>query len=350
METKYYILMSFEQGQLVGNWHFKAATVSKLVNKMMAHLLATDKNASAAFEAVGYDLDDQTTPPTISIFLEVLHKIAELIDSWEESFYKLYEMETSHNGSALVEVKKSEIKPIEETQQTLKRKKRLRAGNGFLNFVPLWKEVIDLSLFEVNQSDFVMLWAKNLPRLWKLERDYFDEAVGRKQKKPVTVGVYFLEDDPVYIHRRSTFDTRYEWLVCVDKLNTYWKYEKKAWLEREHLKQRKVLTEFEKQEALALKEADKATREAIKQAAREKSEALEKEYQADKARIIEASKAKYEQLKQEYKAFKDECWYHANVWLYGHTPESKRNIEEWQLAEQEELELLNMDEHLNEKK
>ena len=49
-------------------------------------------------------------------------------------------------------------------------------------------------------------------------------------------------------------------------------------------------------------------------------------------------KEKWEKEKADLKNYKDTCMYHAHVWLYGHTPESLRNSQEWQLAEQEETE------------
>ena len=187
-----------------------------------------------------------------------------------------------------------------------------------------------------------MLWVKNLPRLWFLEREYFDEAVAQRSKKPETICVYFSNHAPVYIHRRSTVNPRYEWLIWVNELDVYWNYEKKTWIEREQRKQEKAMTELEKQEAFELKEAIKAAqkiaKEASKKAEKEKSDALEKEYQDAKAHIIELGKAKWEQQKQEWKIYKDECWYHANVWLYGQTQEAMRNNIEWQLAETEEKE------------
>lgn len=122
-----------------------------------------------------------------------------------------------------------------------------------------------------------MLWVKNLPRLWFLEREYFDEAVAHRSKKPETICVYFSNHAPVYIHRHSTVNPRYEWLIWVNELDVYQNYEKKTWIERE-------------------------------------------------------------QQKQEWKIYKDECWYHANVWLYRQTQEAMRNNIEWQLAETEEKE------------
>ena len=350
METKYYILMSFEQGQLVASWHFKAVKENRLAKKIMTHLLTIVQNAESVLESVlesmGYQLENPTEPLTIHFILEVLEKIAILNAANGQPCYKLYEMETSYNGSALVEVKKwtnleteKTIQNKKQTKQT-KQTKQSKAKSDYIKFVPLWKEKIDLSIYEANKSDFIMLWVKNLPGLWLLERDYFDEAVAQRSKKPETICVYFLNNAPVYIHRRSTLNTRYEWLMWVNELDGYWNYEKKTWIEREHRKQEKAMTELEKQEAFELKAAIKAAqqieKEASKKAAKEKSEALEKEYQAAKAHLIEMGKAKYEQQKQEWKIYKDECWYHANVWLYGHTQEAMHNNIEWQLAEQEE--------------
>lgn len=357
METKYYILMSFEQGQLVASWHFKAVKEYRLAKKIMTHLLTIVQNAESVLESVDYQLENPTTPLTIDLILEVLEKIAILNAANGQPCYKLYEMETSYNGSALVEVKKwtnlETEKTIQNKKQT-KQTKQSKAKSDYIKFVPLWKEKIDLSIYEVNTSDFIMLWVKNLPRLWFLEREYFDEAVAHRSKKPETICVYFSNHAPVYIHRRSTVNPRYEWLIWVNELDVYWNYEKKTWIEREQRKQEKAMTELEKQEAFELKEAIKAAqkiaKEASKKAEKEKSEALEKEYQAAKAHIIELGKAKWEQQKQEWKIYKDECWYHANVWLYGHTQEAMNNNIEWQLAEQEETELLIMEEYLKEMK
>ena len=336
METKYYVLMAFKQEQLVTSWHFKAPNSGKLAKKMLLHLIEIDANFRHLFEATNYSLDKTGTTPYINIFFELLNKADEQKTD-EHLTYRLYEMETSHNGSAIVELKTWKKTDAELQRENDRRIERLKeAGDGVI-ITPLWKKQKDVSLYYASTQEFDLEWVQTWPRLRQIENKYLEEKLVTKLHKGETVCVYFSGINPTYVHRRSTINPSYEWLIRVNEFNL-WSYEKKAWMLREHqtrIEQIQLMkTEIFQQNAL------------ISEEAKVKAKVLEAEYQAAKARIVDAGREKLEKQKQDWKKFKDDCMHNANVWLYGHTPESLRNNTEWLLAEQEEAELLDWDERL----
>lgn len=194
--------------------------------------------------------------------------------------------------------------------------------------VPLWEKKKDVSQFDMSTRPFDMEWVRTLPRLFEIEDRNFDKLVSKKHKAQ-TVCVYFLNGHPCYLHRRSTIDARYDWLIKVTESNLE-NYNAKIAL-AEAIKAQKAnlklkeLTAAEQEQAAALKIERK----------KEQLKELDRRFKADKARIVQQIKDKFEKERYNSKKHHHFCMHQAYIWLNGETPASLRNIKAWRLAEEE---------------
>jgi hypothetical protein len=217
---------------------------------------------------------------------------------------------------------------------------RLKEADDHVIVLPFWEKKINLSNFDKSERPFDTEWADKLPRLREIEQRNCGHLVSKRYKAE-TVCVYLLKNNPFYIHRRSTKDAHYEWLVKVNEYNL-WSYEKKVWIQRDNE------AFVARTKALRAEQIEEERQKALATAEKEEQQMLvaEAAYQGARADMSEAGREKLEKEKAviaQYKAdlqnYKDACMYHANHWLHGHTSESLRNSEEWALGEQEEAEL-----------
>lgn len=195
--------------------------------------------------------------------------------------------------------------------------------------IPLWEKKKDLSSFDISTRPFDMEWVRTLPRLFEIEDRNFDKLVSKKHKAQ-TVCVYFLNGLPCYLHRRSTIDARYDWLIKVTESNLE-NYKAKTALaqaikEQKANRKLKELTVAEQERAAALKIERK----------KEEQKELDRRIKADKARIVQQIKDKFEKEKYDLKKHHHFCMHQAYIWLNGHTTKSLHNSEAWRLAEEED--------------
>lgn len=349
MRSKNYILMKFQNERKLQAYYFCAVDEATVSKKIIYHLYRKDANFQKIFVAQGYSLEDGGFLGHVNILHQILTEINWTDESTENMRYQLFEIDTLSNETELKEVNLLIQKPNIIENGKYRKLQHLTQEGGSLEIIPNWKDKIVVSEFDLSESDFDRNWVNEIPRLQSLERARFKESLVSKKQKPITVSVYFQNNKPIYICRRSSSVIYFEWLI---KVNTYCQEHYKTKIAIEERKKEQMLASLQQQEAVALEKEVKAKQKAekirqelenaraneIRKIALEKKiNAINDEFLKQRAAQVNVFKQKLENEKKAIQEYYDACVVHQNEWLCGVGERAKNNKLAWELAEKEEM-------------
>lgn len=115
-------------------------------------------------------------------------------------------------------------------------------------------EKIDLSSLMVKDSDFEKMWVARL-HADKIEKSLLQSHFPMSKKEAETIGVYYKDETPQYIHRRLVHDVAVDYLIVVEAWMLEVYFEKKAFQinfqKKQEVRQTQKALRAEQQEKMA---------------------------------------------------------------------------------------------------
>jgi hypothetical protein len=355
MPKQNYILMKFQGVKKLQAHYFCANDEQDISKKIIHHLIQNDVIFKKKFISNGYSLEVGGLNGYADKLYQILNDINWSDDDIENVKYKLFELDILTNESELKELELWNQKPVVNNQGKYRNLSHLTQNGEFIEIITQWNEKIDVSSFNFSALDSDRNWVNEIPRLKSLERARFKESLVSKKHAAITVGIYFQNNKPVYICRRSSISIYYEWLI---KLNDFCQehYENRKKLlsktkqqpldvltKKDIQKYRKEAESLRKEEnaLLAIEKARQAFENSKRNAAQKKAHdekmnnlnhaiAIEREAQVAVFRL------KLEKEKRAIQEYYDAFIVHQNEWLCGISNRAKNNKLAWEMAEKEE--------------